>query len=166
MNKNEFEYKKNHLKTNKKMRSVISRFVPLFRNSYYFIPKNTLTYEYSHQEFNTYFMNNFMKCGFDMIYERKEKGWKYEVIHYSNNRLYTNLEIEDTKNGKMNEYFYVKPDSVYNDFAKIIYGLTINEEKLYQIDYNVLYDDRKNKYNYAVFDKDRIRDILSKNYLK
>jgi hypothetical protein len=87
-------------------------------------------------------------------------------MHYSNNRLYTNLEIEDEKNGKINEYFYVKPHSVYNDNAKIIYGLTINEEKLYQFDFDVSYDEKKNKYNYAVFDSDRIRNILSKKYLK
>ncbi len=150
----------------------------LLKNSFYYIPKNTYTFEVGYNQLNKYFFNNpFAFTGFDYtlsLYGRHVNiFWKnksnlvnlhYQLTHYHNNRLHTMLHIQDSEN-EIKEFFYVKPNTIHNDYAKIIYGLEYNGRKMYQFDFESFYDSPYRIHKYAVFNKYYLYDIFSKKYL-
>ncbi len=154
----------------------------MLRNSFYYIPKNTYTFMIGSGEINKYLFNNpFDKVGFDfsleidkpitnLFYNNQMKYYdvnvdiNYKLTHFHNNRVYTQLHINDTLNNiYLKEFFYVKP--YYNDIAKINYFLEYNKECVYNIEFDTLYNPDCNKYKYALFDKNRLYDIFSKKYI-
>lgn len=152
----------------------------LLKNSFYYIPKNTYTFEVGYHQLNKYFFNNpFKYTGFDYtlsvnqthknIYWESNKNnnivkLNYKVTHYHNNRLHTMLHIQDNEKS-IKEYFYVKPNVIHQDYAKIIYGLEYNGEKMYQFDFETHYDSPYRVHKSIVFDKHNLYDKFSQKYL-
>ncbi len=154
----------------------------MLRNSFYYIPKNSLTFEAGYNQLNKYFYNNpFRNIGFDFeleinkpftnIYYETNKNKKnmvhnYKLIHYHNNRLHTMLHLYDLINDiDIKEFFYVKPHIIYQDIAKIDYALIYNNEKVYNFNFDILYNEPYYKYKNAIFDKYRLYKMFSKKYL-
>jgi hypothetical protein len=150
----------------------------LLRNSFYYLPKNSFTFEVGYYQLNKYFFNNpFKDNGFDYTLSVKQPHinifWEskmnlvnlhYKLTHYHNNRLHIMLHIQDSENN-VKEYFYVKPNVIHQDYAKIIYGLEYNGEKMYQFDFESYYNSPYRVYKNAVFNKYDLYDKFSKKYL-
>ena len=153
----------------------------LLKNSFYYIPKNTYTFEIGYYQLNKYFFNNpFRHNGFNFILRVKQPHtnifWEsshhknnlvyidYQITHYHNNRLHTMLHIQDY-DINIKEFFYVKPNIIHQDYAKIIYGLEYNGEKIYQFDFENLYDSPYRIHKNSVFNKYNLYDKFSKKYL-
>ncbi len=152
----------------------------LLKNSFYFIPKNTFTYNVGYHQLNTYFLNNPLKnIGFDYTLETNGKDfnsfWEdhtnhnvvnlnYRLTHYYNNRLHTMLHIHNSQND-VKEFFYVKPHAIYQDYAKIIYSLEYNGNHIYTFDFDNKYHSQDKIHQYAVFDKTHLYNKFSKKYL-
>ncbi len=156
----------------------------LLRNSFYYIPKNTYTFKVGYKQLNKYFLNNpFTFTGFN--YTLSLNGthvnifWKnnnhnhnnnlvnlhYQLTHFHNNRLHTMLHIQDSEND-VKEFFYVKPNTIYKDYAKVIYALEYNGQKIYNFDFESFYDSSYRIHKSAVFNKYYLYDKFSKKYLK
>ncbi len=150
----------------------------ILKNSFYYIPKNSFTFEVGYNQLNKYFFNNpFKYVGFNYSLELNGKHintfWEqnkdnnnivnlhYKLTHYHNNCLHTMLHIEDDQNS-MKEFFYVKPRE---DYAKIIYGLEYNGRNMYTFDFETMYHSPYRNHKYAVFDKHRLYYKFSKKYL-
>jgi hypothetical protein len=150
------------------------------KNSFYYIPKNTFTFEVGYNQVNKYFFNNpFKYTGFDYTLEVSGKHFnifwedsknenivniQYKLTHYRNNCIHTILHINDSKND-VKEYFYVKPHAIYEDYAKIIYSLEYNKNHIYTFTFDTIYNSPYHNHKYAVFDKTDLYDKFSKKYL-
>lgn len=156
----------------------------LLRNSFYYLPKNTYTFEVGYHQLNKYLFNNpFTNNGFNFAINVKQQHlnvfWEtnskynkhnlvnidYQLTHYHNNRVHTRLHIQDSEND-VKEFFYVKPNSIDNDYAKIIYALEYNGEKMYQFDFETHYDSPYRIHKSAIFNKYALYDKFSKKYLR
>ncbi len=152
----------------------------MLQNSFYYIPKNSYTFEIGYNQLNKYFLNNpFKYIGFDYTLETSGKHfnifWEdnknenivnvnYKLTHYHNNRLYTMLHIQDNEKS-VKEFFYVKPHTVYKDIGKIMYGLEYNGNVLYKFDFDTIYNSPYRIHKHVVFDKDSLYDLFSQKYL-
>ena len=155
----------------------------LLKNSFYYIPKNTYTFEVGYHQLNKYFLNNpFTSTGFDytIIVNQKHVNifWEtnftynkhnlvnidYRLTHYHNNCLHTMLHIKDSEND-VKEFFYIKPNTIHQDYAKVIYALEYNGEKMYQFDFESSYDSPYRVHKCAVYNKYTLYDKFSKKYL-
>lgn len=150
----------------------------LLKNSFYYIPKNTFTFEVGYNQLNKYIFNNpFKHIGFNYMLEINQPHvnifWEnksnlvnlhYKLTHYHNNRLHTMLHIQDSKD-EIKEFFYVKPHAVYDDYAKIIYALEYNGNIISQFHFDTIYDSPYRNHKYAVFDKYHLYKTFSKKYL-
>jgi hypothetical protein len=151
----------------------------IFKNSFYYIPKNTFTFEVGYNQLNKYFINNPLKyIGFDYTLEVNGKYvnvyWNkdnsnivnidYKLTHYHNNKLQSMLHIQDNEKS-VKEFFYVKPHTIHEDIAKIIYGLEYNGTMMYKFDFDTIYDSPYRTHKNALFDKYKLYDKFSQKYL-
>jgi hypothetical protein len=146
------------------------------RNTFHFLPKNSFTYLLGRDEIFHYLPNIPLpkKMGANLLFRKSETFHlfqtpftfqsDYQIQHFHNHRLFTQLHLDHEKY-QLKEYFYVKPDSLNQRFAKVDYGLQLNGDKMYQFSFNTTYDPKHYMYKYAVFDKYILMDIFQKKYL-
>jgi hypothetical protein len=146
-----------------------------FKHSFHFIPKNTFTHFIHSKHAPKLFPPNILNIKlFDQLQFRYQNNIyipdlnncniDYNHIHYSNNRIFTQLHIQNS-DFEISEYFYVKPHSIYNNLAKVDCALVLNQEKMYQFNFDSEYNVPKKNYNYTLFDQKHISNILSRKYL-
>jgi len=153
----------------------------VLKNPFYYLPKNSYTFEVGYNQLNKHFFNNRLKyIGYDYIQEVNGKFintfWEpnkdksniinlyYKLTCYDNNRIHTMLHIEDNDKS-VKEFFYVKPHTIYQNRAKVIYGLEYNGNRIYTFNFDTIYNLPYRKYRYAVFDKHQLYDKFSQKYL-
>ncbi len=154
----------------------------LLKNSFYYLPKNTNTFEIGYNQLNKYLRNNpFSHTCIDYalevnqpygnIFWKPEEGkndykvnLNYRLTHYRTNNIHTQLHIFNSEHD-IKEFFYIKPHNIYQEVAKMQYTLIYNGEKVYNFDFDIEYNSPYRLYKYAVFDKHRLYNLFSKKSL-